>query len=282
MMRYLRIPLGIAALLSVASCGKEALEAPAAPEKNMVPVTVTASVPQTRTLLQGRTPVWEQGDRIGFFTADYDFCPAFTAGEGGTATTTFSGLKPEYSDLTVAFYPYDESAEFDDGTLHLRLPGEQSGRPGEAVMVGTGDEGDGFSFANVCCLVKMNVPASLGLRKIELVRSDQVSGAFRVDTDRFPLRAAGSSSLSDYRDMRAVLNGSSTLSGEQYLSVIPSSSTRLELALTNAAGKVGFIATNFSSGVPYTEGRLKNLGSLPATIQFYDAALVADPTSQQL
>ena len=247
----------LTAVFAVASCAKEAAEAASAAEGTLVPVTIQASVPAaTRTDLDGTTPVWLDGDAIGVFTSDGTLCPqAFTTDDDYSASATFSGMKPEYSRLSMAFYPYSADAGVDGDVLTLNLPRQQGGTPADAVMV------------------------SLG---IEIVRNDQVSGPFTVDTSDSPFPVEGISDLSDHQDRRAWVKTSYNLSGTVFLSVLPSSSTRLEMALTNASGKVGFIATDFRTGIPYEAGRIKNLGTIPAGTVFQDAALVANPTATQL
>ena len=226
------------------SCQKEADTAHTAPATGkLVPVTVEATVPETRVSLSagGNLPAWTQGDKIGIFTADKVLCPPFTAKTGGSASTTFSGQKPEYSHLTTAFFPYDANATLGAAGIGLTLPQSQSGRIADAVMVGTGNENDGFTFQNVCSVLRMQIPASLNIRK-----------------------------------------GTSALSGEILLSVLPSTSKTLQMALTRSDGKVAFVNTTFTSGKGFEAGRIKNLGQASASLTFYDAALVADPTNQQL
>ena len=60
----------IAAVITAISCQKEVQTAPAS--GRLVPVTVQATVPETRVSLpqDGNLPVWNKGDRIGIFTAD--------------------------------------------------------------------------------------------------------------------------------------------------------------------------------------------------------------------
>ena len=143
----------IAAVFTAISCQKEADTAHTAPATGkLVPVTVEATVPETRVSLSagGNLPAWTQGDKIGIFTADKVLCPPFTAKTGGSASTTFSGQKPEYSHLTTAFFPYDANATLGAAGIGLTLPQSQSGRIADAVMVGTGNENDGFTFQNVC------------------------------------------------------------------------------------------------------------------------------------
>jgi hypothetical protein len=273
----------LAAVFAVASCTKEAGEAASATEGALVPVTIQASVPATRTDLGGTTPLWQEGDEIGVFTSDGTLCPQpFTTDDDYESTASFAGMKPEYSRLTMAFYPYSAEAAADGDVITLNLPRQQSGTPADAVMVSLGNEQNGFTFENVCCLVKMSIPSSMNVRQVEIVRNDQVSGPFTVDTSDSPFPVEGLSDLSDHQDRRAWVKTSYNLSGTVFLSVLPSSSTRLEMALTNASGKVGFIATDFRTGIPYESGRIKNLGTIPSGTVFQDAALVANPTAEQL
>lgn len=275
------IPLAgiLAAVVSVASCTKETESTDSPARAPFVDVTVEGSVTATKVALDGATPLWEKGDQIGFFTGDLVLCPAFTANLGGSSSTTFSGQKPEGSVLSYAFYPYDESATYSKSGMSLTLPRKQSGSAHDAVMVATGNEKDGFTFHNVLSVVRFKVPASLNLRKVEIVRDDRVNGAFTVNTGTFAISATDPST---YLDCRAEIGGTSALSGEYVLSVLPSTSKKLEMALTNSAGKVAFVSTDFPSGNAFVAGRIKNLGTVPTSLTFYDAALVADPTSTQL
>ena len=269
----------IAAVFTAISCQKEAVTADPAPSTGkFVPVTFKATVPETRVSLDGNLPVWTKGDQIGVFTADKVLCTPFTARTGGSASTTFSGEKPEWSHLTTAFFPYDASAVLGGSGLSLTLPQSQSGKITDAVMVGTGNENDGFSFRNVCALLRMNVPASLGIRKIEVVRDDRVTGPFTVGSD-FSISSADPTS---YLEKRAEVAGISALSGEILISVLPSTSKLLQMALTRADGKVAFVNTTFTSGKAFEAGRIKNLGQASASLTFHDAALLADPSDKQL
>ena len=269
----------IAAVFTAISCHKEAETANPNTDK-LVPVTIEAIVPETRVTLDtgGNLPAWTQGDRIGVFTADQVLCPPFTARTGGSATTSFSGQKPEGSRLTIAFYPYAADASMGSSGLHLTLPQSQSGKVADAVMIGSGNETDGFAFRNVCALLRMNSPANLNLRKVEVVRDDRVTGPFTVSSDL----SVSSAEPASYLEKRAEVAGTSALSGEIILSVLPSSSRQIQLALTRSDGKVAFVNTTFPSGKAYEAGRIKNLGQASTSMTFHDAALVADPSDTQL
>lgn len=269
----------LAAVLAVASCTKEpeGTESPA--RSPYVDVTVEGSVPATKVTLSGVKPLWEKGDKIGVFTEDLVLCPAFTAGTGGSATTTFSGQKPDYSVLSYAFYPYDASASYSKSGMSLTLPEKQAGTVRSAVMVATGSEAEGFTFHNVLSVVRFKVPSSMNVRKVEIVRDDRVSGPFTVNTSTFGIT---STTPSSYLEKRVEISKTSALSGEYILAVLPSTSRKLEMALTNGAGKVAFVSADFTSGNAFEAGRIKNLGTVPTTLTFHDAALVADPTTTQL
>lgn len=271
----------IAAAFTVISCKKEAdMADPVRATGKLVPVTVEARVPETRVSLPegGNLPVWTAGDRIGVFTADNVLCPPFTALTGGSSSTAFSGEKPEWSHLANAFYPYDAKATLGSAGLSLTLPQSQTGKVADAVMVGTGNEDDGFTFRNVCALLRMDIPASLGIRKVELVRDDRVTGPFTVSSGF----GISSTAPTSYLEKRAEVSGTPTLSGEIVISVLPSASRQIQLALTRSDGKVAFVNTAFPSGKAYEAGRIKNLGQAGASLTFCDAALVADPTDSQL
>ena len=271
----------IAAAFIVISCQKEAdMADPVHATGKLVPVTVEARVPETRVSLpaEGDLPLWTAGDRIGVFTADKVLCPPFTARTGGSASTTFTGEKPEWSHLATAFYPYDAKASMGSAGLNLTLPQSQTGNVADAVMVGTGNENDGFTFRNVCALLRMTVPASLDVRKVEVVRDDRVTGPFTVSSGF----GISSTDPTSYLEKRAEVSRTSAISGEIVLSVLPSASKQIQLALTRSDGKVAFVNTTFPSGKAYEAGRIKNLGQAGSSLTFHDAALVADPTDSQL
>ena len=271
----------IAAVFTAISCQKEAeTVASVAETGKLVPVTIEARVPETRVSMSpdGNLPAWTKGDQIGIFTADKVLCPPFTAQTGGSANTTFTGEKPEWSHLATAFFPYDAHAVLGESGITLTLPQSQSGKIADAVMVGTGNENDGFTFRNVCSLLRMDIPASLDIRKVEVVRDDRVTGPFTVGSDF----SVSSTDPTSYLDKRAEVAGTSALSGEILISVLPSTSKLIQMALTRSDGKVAFVNTTFTSGKAYEAGRIKNLGQPGTSRTFHDAALVADPADKQL
>ena len=231
--------------------------------------------------MSDNTPIWEKGDRIGVFTTDAELCPAFTADEGGSSYATFTGQKPEWSHLKAAFYPYDANATYGQNGISLSIPSVQGGKAQEAVMVASGNEDDGFVFQNACCVVKLNLRRALGVYKVELVRSDRVSGSFTVVPGTSPLNVTVPAANS-LADKRVEYSSDQAISGNVLFAVLPSSSQKLEMALTDSYGDVAFINTTFKSGKPYEAGRVKNLGTLPTDLIFYEAAILDETSSNQL
>ena len=105
-----------------------------------------------------------------------------------------------------------------------------------------------------------------------------MTGPFTVSTDLH----ISSSTPTSYLEKRAEVAGNSALSGEILLSVLPYTSKKLQMALTRSDWKVAFVNTTFTSGKGFEAGRIKNLGQASNSLTFHDAALVADPTNQQL
>lgn len=278
-MKRVAVIIALAALTSLISCQKEAgKEAPAEKDIVYVDAAVEASLIESKVSLDGKTPVWSAGDRIGIFTSDGQLCPAFTAGSGGSSSTTFSGQKPSGSVLATAFYPYDSGASISGGTITLTLANEQSGSVTDAIMVATGSQEGGFAFRNVCCLVKFSIPSSLNVRKVEILGDTKLSGSFSVNTSSFAVSAGSPSGT----DKSVVISSSSALSGEYVLALIPSSGKRLQMAFTRSDGKIALVNKDFGSGKPFTAGVIKNIGTVPSSLEFFDAALVGNPVSSQM
>ena len=279
-MKRVALVFVLAALTSMIGCRKEAgKETPADNDILYVDATVEATLLESKVSLDGKTPVWNAGDRIGIFTSDGQLCPAFTAGEGGASSTTFSGQKPSGSVLTTAFYPYDSGASVSGGSITLTLPHEQSGNAADAIMVAAGSQEGGFVFHNVCCLVKFSVPSSLNVRKVEILSDGLLSGSFSVNTSSFAVSAGSPSSSSD---KSVVLSSSSALSGEYVLAVVPGTGKRLQMAFTRGDGKIALVNKDFGTGKPFAAGVIKNIGTVPASLEFFDAAQVGNPVTSQM
>lgn len=154
-----------AAALILAACGNEEfienVENGAA--EQLVPMTFTANMPQTRTYLSGGTNVhWSEGDEIALW--DNTDMRKFTATEIDGSSATFTGEANSYYRY-AAFYPYSAVKARDGVTFTFTLPAKQTAKrksfannlaPSFALVEAPETN---LQFKNVCALVKF----SLGL-----------------------------------------------------------------------------------------------------------------------
>lgn len=265
----------LAGLTALVSCETRVF---APEEPRMVPVTLTGSVPETRISLDGETPNWTAGDRLAVFTTDGTLCPAFTADEGGSATTTFSGTKPEGSELGFAIFPYTACTGGSGGRYSLTLPSTQDGTLGSAVMaarIGPGEEG--MVFSNLLSVVRVRIPSGLRITRIELQREDRVCGAFTLDGNSLAVTPAGDPADAE---KRVIVEKGEGFSGEEVLlCVLPSSNRQVSLLLTRADGKTALVSRTLASD--FTAGHIKN-ATVPADLAFSDLARIGGSTATQL
>ena len=268
----------LAALIALASCEKKVVETDFPQDETlMVPVTLTGSIPETRVSLDGVTPKWTAGDLLAILTADGALCPAFTADQGGSATTTFSGTKPDGSTLSFALFPYSSYVSQSGGNYTLSLPATQDGTLGSAVMAAKVPAGEGeMVFSNLLTVVRVSIPSGMRITRIELQRSDRVSGSFTVNGSTLAVTPAASPTDAD---KRVVVEKSAGFSGEDVLiSVLPSSSKQLDLLLTNTEGKMALVSKTLKTD--FSAGHLKT-ATVPSNLVFSDVAKIGASTASQ-
>lgn len=152
-----------AAALILAACGNEEfienVENGAA--EQLVPMTFTANMPQTRTYLSGGTDVhWSKGDEIALW--DNTDKRKFTATEIDGSSATFTG-EANSNNRYAAFYPYSAVKARDGVTFTFTLPAKQTAKrrsfannlaPSFALVEAPETN---LQFKNVCALVKFNL-----------------------------------------------------------------------------------------------------------------------------
>lgn len=152
-----------AAALILAACGNEEfienVENGAA--EQLVPMTFTANMPQTRTYLSGGTNVhWSKGDEIALW--DNTDKRKFTATEIDGSSATFTG-EANSNNRYAAFYPYSAVKARDGVTFTFTLPAKQTAKrrsfannlaPSFALVEAPETN---LQFKNVCALVKFNL-----------------------------------------------------------------------------------------------------------------------------
>lgn len=165
-----------AAALILAACGNEEfienVENGAA--EQLVPMTFTANMPQTRTYLSGGTNVhWSKGDEIALW--DNTDKRKFTATEIDGSSATFTGMANS-NYRYAAFYPYSAVKAREAVTFTFTLPAKQTAKwnsfannlaPSFALVEAPETN---LQFKNVCALVKfyLNLTA-INVKTVSLV-----------------------------------------------------------------------------------------------------------------
>lgn len=175
-MKTIRIFTMAAAALILAACGNEEfienVENGAA--EQLVPMTFTANMPQTRTYLSGGTNVhWSKGDEIALW--DNTDKRKFTATEIDGSSATFTGMANS-NFRYAAFYPYSAVKAREAVTFTFTLPAKQTAKwksfannlaPSFALVEAPETN---LQFKNVCALVKFYIGLSaIDVKTVSLV-----------------------------------------------------------------------------------------------------------------
>ena len=175
-MKTIRIFTMAAAALILAACGNEEfienVENGAA--EQLVPMTFTANMPQTRTYLSEGTNVhWSEGDEIALW--DDTDKRKFTAKDIDGSSATFTG-EANSNYRYAAFYPYSAVKACDGVTFTFTLPAKQTAKwksfannlaPSFALVEAPETN---LQFKNVCALVKFYIGLSaIDVKTVSLV-----------------------------------------------------------------------------------------------------------------
>lgn len=189
-MKTIRIFTMAAAALILAACGNEEfienVENGAA--EQLVPMTFTANMPQTRTYLSGGTNVhWSKGDEIALW--DNTAKRKFTATEIDGSSATFTGMA-NASNIYIAAYPYNAVV----GEMsRIKLPAKQTAKwksfdnnlaISYAVSMGGGLN---LQFKNACALVKFYIGLSaIDVKTVSLVarNGEVLAGTMSLNLER--------------------------------------------------------------------------------------------------
>ena len=179
-----------AAALILAACGNEEfienVENGAA--EQLVPMTFTANMPQTRTYLSGGTNVhWSKGDEIALW--DNTAKRKFTAKDIDGSSATFTG-EANASNIYIAAYPYNAVV----GEMsRIKLPAKQTAKwksfdnnlaISYAVSMGGGLN---LQFKNACALVKFYIGLSaIDVKTVSLVarNGEVLAGTMSLNLER--------------------------------------------------------------------------------------------------
>lgn len=269
-MKTLRILSLAAAVLTLAACGNEEFieNNPGNEAAKPVPMTFTAGMPQTRTLLDGLNVHWVEYDEIAIWDGSGAYQKFMVDAESiNGSNATFSGTALPDANYT-AFYPLIAVESMTNTSVTFNLPAEQTAVAGTfanqlapSLAKATGGSTD-LVFENLCALVKFTVPAEMaGEGTFTLVGgngNDVLAGKYWVEY------STGNQSPGVERTNRVTLKGDFEAGKDYYFVVLPGTLTKgFSLLYEDSQGKLYRKATGKS--VTLTAGHILNLGTLALT-----------------
>lgn len=266
-MKTLHILTLAAAVLTLAACGNEEFieNNPGNEAAKPVPMTFTAGMPQTRTLLDGLNVHWVEYDEIAIWDGSGAYQKFMVDAESiNGSNATFSGTALPGANYT-AFYPLIAVESMDATSIRFNLPAEQTAVAGTfanqlAPSLAKAKSGStNLVFDNLCALVKFTVPADMaGKGTFTLVGgngADVLAGKYWVEY------STGNQSPGIERTNRVTLKGDFEAGKAYYFVVLPGTLTKgFSLLYEDSQGKLYRKATDKS--VTLTAGRILNLGTL--------------------
>ena len=276
-MKTLRYFAFAAAIMAVA-CVKEG----PAPVQELAEITFTAdnTADYTKTQLvenaSGAAVEWCAGDKISVFdgaSANREFTT-----ENGGATATFSGKATEIADggFWYAVYPYAEANSISGTTITTNLPDLQevaSNAVADGVNVTAAKSATtGFSFKNLCGLIRVAVPADFTALKSITINSDKaIAGAFTVDCSaEAPVFGAPAADAVNSVTLQKK-DGSVLTAGNWYVAAFPGTHN-ISIALTDNNGKTAILGGNVN--VKVETAKITGVGEVDTDVFSHNSVLV--------
>lgn len=268
-----------AAAIMAAACAKEE---PAHVQENLTDITFTAAnnAEYTKTQLveneTGAVVEWCAGDKISVFdgtAANREFITE-TAG----ATATFSGKATEVAEggFWYAVYPYAEANSINAATITTTLPDTQeveSNSIADGVNVTAAKSATtGFSFKNLCGLIRVAVPADFTALKSITINSDKaIAGAFTVDCSaEAPVFGAPAADAVNSVTLQKK-DGSVLTAGNWYVAAFPGTHN-ISIALTDNNGKTAILGGNVN--VKVEAAKITGVGEVDTDVFSHNSVLV--------
>ena len=268
-MKTTRILSLAAAVLTLAACGNEEFieNNPGNEAAKPVPMTFTAGMPQTRTLLDGLNVHWVEYDEIAIWDGSgaYQKFMVDAASINGSKAT-FSGTALPDAKYT-AFYPLVAVESMISTSVTFNLPAEQTAVAGTfasqlapSLARATGGSTN-LVFENLCALVKFTAGADMaGEGTLTLVggnATEALAGKLTCNTADGLLTATEAAT-------RITLKGTFEAGKDYYFVVLPGTLTNgFSLLYDDGMGKLYRKATGKSTELK--AGRILNLGELSLT-----------------
>ena len=210
-----------------------------------VPMTFTAGLTQTRTVLDGdgKNVSWVKGDAIAIF--DGTETNEFTTQDAG-ATASFTGTAHQAESYT-AFYPFANVTEITATTITFNLPEEQTAVPGGFASglvpswASTPEGSNALQFHNLSALVKFTVGDGMagdGTFILRGVKGESLTGSMKytIGDETVPNEdGKGDYSSTSLNEVR--LKGTFEAGKTYYFTVAPAALTEgLSLFYVNSEG----------------------------------------------
>ena len=240
--------------------------------QDLVPMTIEALSESTRTVLDGTSVLWSEGDEV----AVYDFTASkhrFTS-QTTDGRTKFIGRVTAKSEHFAAVYPYDLAAETGSSAsaLSATLPAEQyavlNGFPsGMNISVAKGSRNiDGspssVSFFNVCQLLRFSVPEYVAgkVRSITFTTSTPVAGKLNIDYSGTSPVVGIASTEDKTITVLPPLNTSTFAAGIYYILTAPVQLSGFSMTMQTADNKTYRLASSTQFGG--VAGHIYSLGNI--------------------
>ena len=284
-MKNIKYSALVAIAAIAASCAKEStvIEKETVKDIPMEPMCIqTGDESETKTLLDGKTVKWTEGDQIAVFSNINDYSKGydFPAADIKGNTATFSGKVPAGTESFFAVYPPDKVSSASASGAVVTIPSVQDpaeGTFGEELNItiakgtktpGTPNVGT-IRFRNVCSYVKFTVPAYVSdVKSVTISSNNAIAGDLTVDYTRddpsSTITANGKTSIS--------MSGSFGADKTFIFVIAPGKVSNFKIDITTVSDKnwTRTISQDFTA----TAGKPVNLG----TVDFKIASMTATAT----